>query len=168
MKPVIRHMSSFLNAPSLAQVEIRWALDMAVSHPVENLGLPATTALNRTNRPCLLDQHRGSLQPDSRIKILATSLSRPPDSVLKKSGGDVTSISPFHERVGRGGTAGLLLNSIRGLVAKANLRYDFVRTFTPVPNFVYPSGRMIPEPDMVRLTACSRFLQWRDARSSNS
>ena len=94
MKPVIRHMSSFLNAPSLAQVDIRWALDMAVSHPVEKLGLPATAALKRTNRPCLVDQHRGSLQPDSQIKMLVTSISRPPDSVLKKSGGNVTSISP--------------------------------------------------------------------------
>ena len=98
MKPVIRHMSSFLNAPSLAQVEIRWALDMAVSHLVEKLGLPATTALKRTNRPCLVDQHRGSLQPDSRIKILATSLSRPPpddsEFSLEEIRGDVTSISP--------------------------------------------------------------------------
>ena len=95
-----------------------------MSHPVEKLGLPATTALKRTNRPCLVDQHRGSLQPDSPIKILATSISRPPDdSLLKKSGGDVTSISPFHERVGRGEPAGLLLNSIRGPMAKANLMY---------------------------------------------
>ena len=96
MKPVIRHMSSFLNAPSLSCAGINsigFRHDMAVSYPVKK---SAMTALRRTNL-VLVDQHRVSLQPDPRIKILATSLFRPPDPVLKKSGGtggNVASISP--------------------------------------------------------------------------